>query len=143
MTRLISSGSPWEAELGYSRAVVSGGFVFVSGSSGLVRGGADAGTAAEQLTVAIGKIEAALAEAGCTLADVVSTRVYLTDEADWEEVGRAHGSVFRDIRPALSMVQVARLIDPLMKIEIEAVAVATAMPVVSAVSATRTEGDRA
>lgn len=124
MTQLISSGSPTEVALGFSRAVVAGGFVHVSGSSGLRRGpdGTTAGDAADQFAVALTKVAGALTEAGCSLADVVSTRVYLTDPADFDAIGKAHGEAFGTIRPACTMVVVAGLIDPLMLVEVEALA---------------------
>jgi reactive intermediate/imine deaminase len=125
MRRNISSGAPWEAIVGYSRAVRVGSIVHVAGTTGLdaqgrLVGPGDAGARARQALV---NIEAALRKGGATLADVVRTRVYLTDISSWEEVGRVHGEFFSDVRPASTMVEVSRLIDPEMLVEIEAEAI--------------------
>lgn len=112
--RLIASGSAYEPLVGYSRAVRVGDFVFVSGTVGE---GADA---YEQATASIAKIEMALHEAGASLDDVIRTRMFVTNIGDWESVGRAHSEAFRDIRPAATMVEVARLIAPEYLVEIEA-----------------------
>ncbi len=121
--RRVSSGTPWEPVVGYSRAVAAGDHVFVSGCTS-VRDGAvvHPGDAGAQTAQAIANIGAALAELGCTLADVVRTRMFVTDISRWQEVGRAHGEAFAEIRPATSMVQVTALIDPAMLVEVEAVA---------------------
>jgi enamine deaminase RidA (YjgF/YER057c/UK114 family) len=121
---LISSGTPWEAMAGYSRAVRVGATVYVSGTTasdeqGTVQHHGDAGA---QALYVLRKIERALNEAGGTLADVVRTRIYVRDMADWRAVAEAHGSVFGTIRPACTLVR-AELIEPEMLVEIEAEAV--------------------
>ncbi|WP_412027265.1 RidA family protein [Deinococcus yunweiensis] len=124
MKQKISSGSPWEAKIGYSRAVRVGNVVQVSGTTATVNGevvGVD--DPAEQTRAALGIIRTALETAGARMEDVVRTRIYVTDISRWQEVGGAHGEVFGEIRPATSMVQVAALIDPLHLVEIEAEAI--------------------
>jgi enamine deaminase RidA (YjgF/YER057c/UK114 family) len=120
--RNVSSGAPWEAVVGYSRAVRVGPLVHVAGTAAVDAEGKTVapGDAGAQTRFILGKIEAALAEAGATLAQVTRTRIYVTDISRWEEVGRAHGEKFRDIRPATSMVEVKALIAPDMVVEIEA-----------------------
>ncbi len=122
--RNFSSGTPWEAAVGYSRAVRVGPFVVVSGTTasdeqGNVQG-ADPYT---QALYIFGKIERALIEAGATLADVVRVRMFVTDISRWEDVGRAHAEFFRDIRPVSTMVEVSRLVDAghLVEIEVDAI----------------------
>ena len=117
----LGSGAPWEGIVGYSRVVVRGDTAWVSGTAAVVDGVvAHPGDAAAQTREALAIITAALERAGFTMNDVVRTRIFVTDISRWEEVGRAHGEVFGDIRPATSMVQVAALIDPAMLVEIEA-----------------------
>lgn len=115
----IPSGAPWEPVVGYSRAVRMGRFIAVSGSTA-VTGEGDAYSQAKQC---IEVIERALDEAGASLLDVVRTRMYVTDIEQWADVARAHQEAFGDVMPATSMVQVARLIDPKMLVEIEADAI--------------------
>ena len=120
----ISSGAPYEQTVGYSRAVRVGNTVHVAGTTGIdERGEVVAGGAYEQAKQALRIIERALADAGASLRHVVRTRMFVTDIAQWQEVGRAHGEAFRDVRPAATMVAVTRLVDPRMLVEIEADAV--------------------
>lgn len=123
MTRKISSRTPWEPVVGYSRAVAAGDFAFVSGCTSVSDGAVvHEGDAYAQTAQAIGNVAAVLRALGADLADVVRTRMYVTDISRWEQYGRAHGAAFAGVLPATSMVEVAALIDPLMLVEVEAVA---------------------
>lgn len=121
----IASGAKWENSIGYSRAVRVGDVIEVAGTTAMDEHGNVVGkdNLYEQTKYAIGKIEKALAAAGASLRDVVRTRMFVTDISKWEDIGKAHGEFFKDIKPATTMVEVKALINPELLIEIEATAI--------------------
>jgi enamine deaminase RidA (YjgF/YER057c/UK114 family) len=125
MRRNISSGAPWERTVGYSRAVRIGNVVEVAGTTAVDESGVVVGVddPYRQAKYALEKIGRALGEAGAGFGDVIRTRIFVTDITRWEEVGRAHGEVFSEVRPASTLVQVASLVRPDLLVEIEATAV--------------------
>jgi enamine deaminase RidA (YjgF/YER057c/UK114 family) len=128
--RLVPAGTVWDAVVGYSRAVRIGQWVSVSGTTAAAEGGGAVGgdDVAAQTREALRRIAVALDQVGARLDDVVRTRMFVTDIARWDEAGRAHREVFGSIRPATSMVEVSRLIDPALLVEIEADAVVGTEP---------------
>jgi enamine deaminase RidA (YjgF/YER057c/UK114 family) len=126
--RSVASGAPWEAIVGYSRAVRVGNTVHVAGTTSANAAGdvVGEGDAAAQTREILRKIATALGQLGASTTDVVRTRIFVTDIDRWEEIGRAHGEYFGAIRPAATMVEVSRLIDPRMLVEIEADAIVAA-----------------
>ena len=122
MRTLYSSGSEWENTLGYSRAVQVGDSLYISATSAAAADGSVSGDLYEQTRFALEKLGPVLAEAGFHYEDVVQSKLYITDISNWQQAGRAHGEVFGDIRPALSLLHVLPFLDPTMLVEVELVA---------------------
>lgn len=125
MRKIFSTGAKWEDIIGYSRAVLVGNHLEISGTVATDAEGAvvGAGSSYEQTKCILEKVAKVLEQAGFSLKDVVRTRLFVTDISKWEEIGKAHGEVFKDIKPATSMVEVSALIDPAYIIEIEVTAI--------------------
>ncbi|WP_462247507.1 RidA family protein [Ekhidna sp.] len=123
MRQNISSGAPWEDQVGYCRAVRIGNTIEVSGTAPVVDGQTAGGNAYEQTKICLEIIKNAIEEAGGKIEDVIRTRMYVTDISQWVAIGKAHGEVFSQIKPATTMVEVSALIEPDMLIEIEATAI--------------------
>ncbi len=121
--RLITSGSKWEPLLGYSRAVVAGNTIYVSGTCGVNADGSIPPDMHGQAKRALEIIEGALAQAGASMKNVVRTRIFVTDASKFDDIAKAHGAVFGEIRPATTIVEVSKLVDAAFLVEIEAVAV--------------------
>lgn len=122
MSTLYSSGSSWEHTLGYSRAVQVGDTLYISATSAAAADGSVSGNLYEQTRFALEKLASVLAEAGFAYGDVVQSKLYVTDISQWQEAGRAHGEVFAEIRPALTLLHVLPFLDPAMLVEVELVA---------------------
>ena len=122
MSTLYSSGSAWEHKMGYSRAVQVGDTLYISATSAAGADGSVTGDLYEQTRFALEKLGAVLAEAGFAYGDVVQSKLYVTDISTWEDAGRAHGEVFAEIRPALTLLHVLPFLDPAMLVEVELVA---------------------